>query len=292
MKDQEKLLKRANSALLDINRGYSVLNASGRDFYFRHFTLLDALQMDEEYDKALAHAQRSGIKSEKELIEQAIKRKSWSIQKEEEIKSLEWTIDKMILAEKKMSDAHMKKSALASIDAKRNAIKDIQEQRKKITSYSAENLSESRRIKYLVESTCFKDRGFSEPVDEDLFFEHSIACFSKIGEFNDKNFILNVAYNTAFFELFVLSYRQPEVLFKNAGLGLTVFQKNLLVYANSLLNKFKNVSIPDNIAKDPVKILEYDEKDGKTGKTSQGVDDLKEKMKSRGGVLKPEDFLT
>ena len=57
------------------------------------------------------------------------------------------------------------------------------------------------------------------------------------------------------------------------------------------MNKLKNTQIPNEIMDDPVKILNYDEKKEKGGKTTDGVSDLKEKMNARGGVLKPEDFL-
>ena len=55
----------------------------------------------------------------------------------------------------------------------------------------------------------------------------------------------------------------------------------------------KNVSIPDSIADDPIKIMDYVEpKNGEQPKVTHGLDDLKAKMKSRGGELKPEDLLT
>lgn len=248
--------------------------------------------MDEEYSRAIRHAKNSGIKTEKELIDQSIKRGKWSIRKEEEQKSLEWTIGKLYTAEQKASDPNIKKSILTSIEEKRTAIKNLQNERHQITSFSAEAFAENKRVKFLIENSCYRDINLEERIDSDDFFNVSVLCFSKIGEFNQRDFMLNVAYNTAFFELFILHNRQPDVIFGKAGLNLTVFQKNLLVYSNSLLTKFKNTSIPDAIANDPVKVLEYDEKKDKGGKTSEGLDDLKEKSKARGGVLKAEDFLT
>ena len=52
--------------------------------------------------------------------------------------------------------------------------------------------------------------------------------------------------------------------------------------------------MPESITSDPVKVMDYVEpKDGHAGKNvTHGVDDLKAKMKSRGGELKPEDLLT
>jgi hypothetical protein len=54
----------------------------------------------------------------------------------------------------------------------------------------------------------------------------------------------------------------------------------------------RNVRIPDEIAGDPIKIYEYEEKQDGEKTVSHGIDDLKAKSKVRGGKLKPEDFLS
>ncbi len=59
-----------------------------------------------------------------------------------------------------------------------------------------------------------------------------------------------------------------------------------------MYNKIKNVQIPNEIAGDPVKIYDYEEsKDKEEGKT-EGIDDIKMRMKARGGQLKAEDLLS
>jgi hypothetical protein len=76
-------------------------------------------------------------------------------------------------------------------------------------------------------------------------------------------------------------------------MDMTVFQKNLLVYANALLNKLKNTNIPEAIIEDPIKVLNYKEQENDNGKkTSIGTEDLKEKMAKNGGKLNPEDLIT
>lgn len=289
--DRSKLIERANSALLDIHRGFSVLKYGGRDFYFKHFSLEDTLMMDEFYVKSLENAKKSGIKTESELIEQAIKRASWSIKKEEEIKSLIWTRDKLIAASNKANDPLQKKTIMISAEEKDKQIKSLNESREKIINYSAESFASNKRTMKLLESSCFLDSSFKEPVDLDEVSKYALSCFSKIGELSQRDFLLNVAYNTSFFEIYMLQYRQPENIFGRSGLKLSIFQKTLLSCANSLLNKLKNTTIPDSIMNDPVKVLNYDEKRDSKSKTSEGVGDLREKMASRGGVLKPEDFL-
>jgi hypothetical protein len=66
-----------------------------------------------------------------------------------------------------------------------------------------------------------------------------------------------------------------------------------MVYANALLNKLRNVSVPEAILEDAMSVLNYKEIEKESGKkTSVGLSDLKEKSAKNGGQLNPEDFLT
>ena len=291
--DKTELLKKAEIALLDILRGYSILNTGSRELYFKHFTLLDSLGFEEEYNRSLTSAKRSGIKDEAHIIKEAIKSKKWSVQKEEEIKSLIWTIDKLSAAAKKISDRYQRKSTEENVKAKQEELAKIQSDRREICSFSAESFAETKKIKKIIVSSLYKDGGFIDLFEEDEAFSYSKELFDKISVLNDSQIISTAAYNTSFFEVFSINYRTPHVLLDNVGMNMTVFQKNLMVYANAILNKLKNVSIPDNIQEDALKILNYKEIETKSNnKTSVGMEDLKEKSAKNGGQLNPEDFLT
>ena len=75
-------------------------------------------------------------------------------------------------------------------------------------------------------------------------------------------------------------------------LDLTIFQKGLISYSRALLNKIQNTKIPDEIYGDPIKMFNYVEPKENEGNKSEGIDDIKRKMKSRGGELKAEDLLS
>jgi len=291
--DKKELLKKAEIALLDILRGYSVLNAGSRELYFKHFTLLDSLAFEEEYNKSLASAKRSGIKDEEAIIKEAIKAKKWSIQKEEEIKSLVWSIEKLSAASKKISDRFQRKSAEQSVEDKLKELEKLQSERREICSFSAESFAETKKIKRIICFSLYQDEKFEEKFDESEVFLYSRVFFDKISDLNNSQIVATAAYNTSFFEVFSINYRTPHVLIKNVGMEMTVFQKNLLVYANALLNKLRNVNVPEGILEDPMKVLNYKEPEKDTGKkTSVGLDDLKEKSAKNGGQLNPEDFIT
>jgi hypothetical protein len=73
---------------------------------------------------------------------------------------------------------------------------------------------------------------------------------------------------------------------------ITNFQKYLVVVSHGLFNKIKNTKIPEEIYGDPVRMMNYEEKEEVDSKVSHGLDDLRQKSQARGGKLKAEDFLS
>ena len=76
MKNQKN---RYNIDLLDIVRGYSVLNCSYGQFYFKHHPLIRVLELDHLEQIDIENSKKRGIKSEQQLIDHAIKIGSWSL---------------------------------------------------------------------------------------------------------------------------------------------------------------------------------------------------------------------
>jgi len=290
--EKNDIRESASSALLDIIRGYSILNDSGRELYFKHFSLLESLAFEEFYQRCVESAKRSGIKDEKQVINDAIKNKKWTTENEEQIKSLIWGIDKLSTASQKVSDFFQRKSIENNIKEQKEQLNKLQSERREICCFTAETFSEVKKVKKILNSCLFLDSSFKQNIEEEDSIRLSNLVFDKINFLSKSEIIIYAAYNPYFFELFSVNYRNPHVLIKNQGLDMTVFQKNLLTYSNAILNKLRNVEIPDNIYSDPIKILNYKKPEkGQSGKTSVGLDDLKEKSMKNGGQLNPEDFL-
>ncbi len=282
----------AAAHLLDISRGFSVLNLKDKNCYFRHFTIGEMLEFDEFQKIEFNRAVKTGIQTEQELIESAIDMGSWSKENEEKIKSLKWMVNQSTKALEKMSDLNQRRVFSSQIEKNRKELEIINQKRSKICSYSAEHLSEQKRCEKMIASALFHDKEFQNPLEEDEKLQLANVVFLKFGELSNKKNLLFAVYKSYFFDVFTAQSRNPLKLFGADFLTLTVFQKNLLSYANALLNKMKNVRIPDEIAGDPVKMFDYEEPKDREAKVSHGLDDLKQKMQMRGGELKAEDLLT
>ena len=280
------------SDLLDVIRGYSVLDYDGKSYYFKHFTLVDFLRVECFREADIMSAVKSGIKKEQELLDSAIKIGSWKTKKEDELKSLQWTIKKSMSALDKIQDKTQRRIFNDQIKNKQKALAELKQARLKITNYSAEHLAETKKIGRMVDMSVFCDLDFKESVPKEVSLPLTAILFGRYAELNSRDHLLRASYFGGFFDVFVAQDGNSIQLFGCDITNITTFQKYLLVLSNSLFNKMKNVKMPEEVYGDPVKMFEYEEKEETDSKVSHGVDDLKMKVKARGGKLKAEDFLT
>lgn len=279
--------------LLEISRGYSEVTVNSRIFYFKHPTNTHFLETQEYYYNRLQSARKKGIQDEKKLLENAVKYGKWSRAKEEKISSLEWTIAKSLSAAEKITDEIQKTAFLKNLDSLKKELNDLSDERGKITKLSAENWAHQQRLFHVAENQVFLDEKFSKRVGDDFkhITELIISIQMKIIELSEKKNLLQAAFDPCFFEIYSLQYRNPLGIFNTSFFEITLFQRHLLTYASILLNKMKNIQMPDDVMQDPMKIFHYSQQEGKTGaKVSHGIEDLKNKAKNKGSI-KAEDFL-
>ena len=279
--------------MVDVLRGYSILRHENKKFYFKHFSMLDYLGLDECEEESYEDAIRSGIKSEKELLERAVEIGFWSKALEEEAKSLQWTVEKHQNALNKMQDKAQKLIFEKSTEETTKRFEEIQSKRNKIISFSAESLALRKRSSMLIDGSIYKDPEFKEPMEDATDGVIGLLCFGKIKDLFDRDNLIRASYSDLFFESFVYQSKNPIALFEKNFASITVFQSKLLAFANVLLNKLRNIdNIPDAVTADAIKLYNYD-KDSKGSKenTTEGMDDLKEKMKKKGKITS-EDLLS
>ena len=210
---------------------------------------------------------------------------------EDEITSLGWTIKNSIKFLEKMNDPISKKSFESQIDEQKAELQKLQNKKDKISAYSAESLAQQKRLSKMMINSLFYDKKFKEKINEDDIGLIGPLVFSKFAELANKENILRASFLTYFFEVFMSTTNCLD-LFKVKFMDLTIFQKGLISYSRSLLQKMQNTKIPDKIYGDPVKMFNYVEVEAGEENKSEGIEDIKRKMKARGGELKAEDLLS
>lgn len=277
--------------LLDILRGYSILNLKDKCLYFRHFLVMDNLALEEYEKNEFEKACLNGLKTEEQLLEDAIKKGFWDKDSSDKISSLTWIINKAEKAASKISDERQKKAFLKSVEKQKIELQELNLKRNNIINYSAENCASQKKHTKLIHEAIFYDKEFKQLASEnDIFLAMADVKYKLEILTNDVN-IIKAAFCNYFFDLFALSYRDPLSLIKKDSFSITSLQRHLLSYASALLNKLKNVDMPDDIKDDPLKIIKYVEPKTTDSDTTEGIEDIKSKMAKRGGTLKAEDLL-
>jgi len=285
-------MNKESSLLLDILRGYSKINHKYKDYYFKHFGVYDSLKLQEFELDCITEAKKKGIKGKDELLELAIKRGGWSKEEESLMKDLKWMIEKSKKASAKISDNNARKAFEDSIKKQVDQLAQLEAKKNQFTNHSAENLGKRKRANKEISLSLFYDKEMTRNVsEEDLFFLIS-EVNSRIQELTSVENLLKLAYESYFFDVYCLNYRNPNQILDTNIYKITIWQKSLLSYASVLLNKLKNLDIPDDIREDAVKVYNFQPKEdgAKEDKVTEGISDLRAKMSQKGGKLTADDF--
>ena len=278
--------------LLDILRGYSKITHKYKNYYFKHFKIYDGLKLEEFELDCVHQAKKQGIKSEEQLLEQAIKRGNWSKQEEASMKDLKWMIDKSRKAASKIIDDNTKKAFEGSIQKQVDELTELQTKKNQFILHSAENLAKRKRINKEISLSLFYDEEMSEIISEEDLILLIPEVNLLIDNLSNSEKIIQVSYDPSFFDFYCLNYRQPSKIIDKNIYDITLWQKNLLSYASVLLNKLQNLDIPDDIKDDALKLYNFSQKENSSreDKVTEGVSDLRAKMAQNGGKLTAEDF--
>lgn len=278
--------------LLDILNGYSKIKYDNKSFYFRHFLIFEELKLSQFEIDSFDSAIKNGIKSENDLLENAIKRGFWSEEEDSSIKNLKWLIENSEKAISKVSDHAIKKSMMNSLDKDKEKLSELEGRKLSIVKHSAENLASRKKQSKTLQDNIYVDEDLTEHVDKDYLFYLVPVISNKIEEINNKSNMLKMAYSQFFFETFALMYRDPLKMINKDLYNMSIWQKNLLSYASALFNKVRNLDMPDDVREDALKVYDFTpkEEDPSKEKVTHGVSDLREKMSQKGGKLTAEDF--
>jgi hypothetical protein len=248
-----------NLLLAEIMMGKSPI----KNFFFKHFTILDHFESEFYYQIEVEQAQNCGLKSEKKLLEEARQKKLWTEDDESTLTSLEFSISGLTKALNKNENEIIKNAMKDRIASEEDAIKRILNKKEEIIKISAEKYAERKRSDRVLKNNLFADKNLIDKIEEDDLTQEIISLvFAKINEFNNRETCAKVAYNTSFFDLFSIHEKEPFRIFNKGGQNLTFAQKNVISVSKILMNKLKNLDIPKNKLEDPIAILYFDDKEG------------------------------
>ena len=267
----------------DVVRGYSTATLDDEFVYIKHLTPHDQVELEEIEQKYHNDALRRGVPTEEDMLIFLKSEGEWSDKDDKFIRDKQFFIESLKTAKNKMVLKKEIDRQADLIEKETNELVQKQAQKMQLLGNTCEKYAKDRLNDFYMIKSFYKNSDLSEK----LFSENE---FNEL-EHNDIKKVV-VKYNQIF-EVFseesiqytiledfyspYLSFAEDSMQFYGKPFcELTYNQIRLIVYTRVFKNIFDtNENIPENIKKDPAKLLEFgssskEERDKAKDKLSRG----------------------
>jgi hypothetical protein len=267
----------------DIVRGYSATMLEEDFVYIKHLTPHDQVELEEIEEKYHNIALRRGVPTEEDMLAFLKQEDQWKESDDKFIEDKTYFIETLKTAKTKMVLKRQIDKQDELILEETIALNKKQNERMSLLGNTCEKYARDRLNDFYMIRSFYEDKDLTTPLfDEKKFDElenHDIKkvvlryneLFEAFNEENIQYTILEEFYNP------YLSFAEDSMQFYGKPFcALTYNQIRLIVYTRVFKNIFdSNENIPDNIRKDPAKLLEFgsssrEERDKAKDKLSKG----------------------
>lgn len=249
----------------DICQGYTYINCDLGKFYFKHINVSDQVLLDESKNDYIEEAKKRGIPTVEEALINLKEEGYWTDKDESAIKQEEVFLLK-ITEQKKNTYLKSQIDVLnKQINESINKLNELKNKRSSYLGNTCENYAEQRVTEEFLKFTLYKDSelknlyynndDFDEISSDDL--STLIGLYNKtLSEFNDSRIQRLVLED--FFTYYMPYCEDPIHFYGKPIINLTYNQLRLILYARYFKNILStNDKIPDNVRKDPDKLIDY-----------------------------------
>lgn len=158
----------------DIVQGYSVFNKNEDLIYFKHLTEIEFAESQDQYIKLFNSSKKKGLLDEKDKIKILCDQGVWSIQRENEIKSLSKEISADEITLSKLIIKSQMQQIKRNIENKQKRLEEINKEREDLLGLTAEKYAFKKSNEFLLYLTLYKDPLFKNRIFEenkDDFFD-------------------------------------------------------------------------------------------------------------------------
>lgn len=276
------------SSLRSICNGYTIGKYKKQDVFFKHFGLMDHVDIEAKYHESLEWAKSNGLLDEKEQLEFCIQRNLWKSEYELEIATLTDTIKIGQQSLAKALIGAQKIEIKKSIDDAQLKLTDLLSQRIEVLGTTADDIGRRRSNDFYILKSVYKDKELTQNLylEDDFEYIEVDDLQELIVEHNDKQKEVSTErikkiVIAPFFTTLYRLVKDPHALFDRPILNLTYTQIEFLNFAELFKRIFSESEVPENIRNDADKIIEwYQTKDG----ARNIVEQAREKHKDGGAV--------
>jgi len=308
----DRTLQRLRRAFSDISKGHSFIKDGEDEFYIKHLSHHDQVDLDSIYDLHYSSARRKGVPTDDEKLKFLIEvEESWTKKDEEELISLEETIRSMNDGRKNLILEKQIKKHNEEIEELKIKFNKKSQDKSSLMGMTCESFAESRSNEYYIIESFFLDEGFKvraintrleDSMDEDV--NRLSVLYSDVAQTLSDDSLKKLSVQDFFQIYWSMCDNDGTKFFGRPIVDLTYNQIRLAGYAKMFRKLFQDhPNMPDSVREDPDKVIDYansatnaaneaQKTNGESVTLVGGTDEDYEKLGvNMDNVVKPSDIL-
>lgn len=252
----------------DVIRGFSIIRGEGdKDIYVRHFTNLDAANVDEFQLLFKEKAAKDGLPNEKEKLELLAKDGLWDPKKDALIAESTRYIKNLTITRSKLFLKSEMDRMAAQIQAEKEKLEKLEQERLELVGTTVESYGQRKANERYIFLSLFKDSGLNEGYySTEEYAELTIQELSGIIELYNSRMSLfastslkTLAVSNFFLNFFYLCEDNPYTFFGKPVVNLTYYQVELFGYGRYFKQILSDTKTrpPDEMMDEPDQIIEW-----------------------------------
>ncbi len=249
----------------DICQGFSLINCKLGNLYFKHVSINDQVHIDELRESFIEEAQSRGLPTVKDALLSLKDEGYWTDKEELSISQEEMFLQKLVDQKKNTYLKSQIDVFNKQINDSLTKINELKNKRNSFLGNTCENYADQRITEEFLKfslykdktlnNLCYKDEDFDDLSSEDL--SELVSCYNKLlVNFSDRK-IQNLVLED-FFSYYISYSEDPIHFYGKPIVDLTHNQLRMILFARYFKNILSNNDkIPEDIKKDPDKLIDY-----------------------------------
>lgn len=249
----------------DICQGFSLINCKLGNFYFKHVSINDQVHIDELRESFIEEAQSRGLPTVKEALSSLKDEGYWTDKEELAISQEEMFLQKLVDQKKNTYLKSQIDIFNKQINESLTKINELKNKRNSFLGNTCENYADQRITEEFLkfslyknktfDNLCYTDEDFDNLSSEDL--SELVSCYNKLlVNFSDSRIQKLVLED--FFSYYISYSEDPLHFYGKPVVNLTHNQLRMILFARYFKNILSNNDkIPEDIKKDPDKLIDY-----------------------------------
>ena len=249
----------------DLVFGWSRIRHNNTFAYLKHLSVFDQVDIEEVRTKFYEKAKKRGLPTKADALVRLKEEEMWGSEDEAKIKEQEEYLKAAEITKKQFYLKREIERSNEEIQAAKLKIAKLHSTKDELVGQTCEKYADGRLSDHYILRSLYKD----EKLTEFFYDQHSIdqmtrkEMFDVVKIYNDS---YNVFDDTNIQKVTLQDFYQPYIpfcenvnnMFSKPLFELSVNQVKLVIYSRMFKNIFENYTkIPDDIRKDPEKILDY-----------------------------------